>query len=58
MTENEFDKLIKRAGKILIEEMEREDLKSLNRLCNVQFSKRHERQMKKIFKIARKFRNG
>lgn len=58
MTENEFDELIKRAGKIVIEEMEREDLELLNKICDVQFSKEHERQMKKIFKMARKAGNS
>lgn len=58
MTENEFDELIKRAGKIAIEGMKREDLELLDKICDVQFSKEHERQMKKIFKMARKAGNS
>lgn len=54
MTENQFNKIIKEAGMIAIEKMEKETLEELDKLPEVKFSKRHEKQMKKIFKMARK----
>lgn len=47
--EEMFDNLIKEAGIIAIEEMEKEYSKELDNLSKVKFSKRHEKRMKKFF---------
>lgn len=54
MTEKEFEEIIKKAGKLEMEKMSEEDIKLLNEPCDIKFSKRHEKQMKKIFKMYRK----
>lgn len=58
MTEKEldekFDEILKEAGKLAIEKMEKETLEELDKLPEVEFSERHEKRMKNIFKMARK----
>ncbi len=54
MTNVEFDDLLKKSGELVIYKMMEKDLNSLNESYDVKFSKKHEKQMKKIFKIYRK----
>lgn len=46
ITEKEFDEILKKAGKLAIEKMNKDSLKELNKLPEVNFSKRHEKLLK------------
>ena len=49
-----FDEIIKDAGILAIEKMEKKTLEELDQLPKVKFSKKHEQRMKNLFKKARK----